>query len=234
MIGHGDLIGLALVYGYVALVIGIAMFLDRMGVENCKRKAVHILVGNIVFLWWVFDTAWIMALLAAAPFIPLLFMVSPCSSSNFFKKTFLGRASGEGHDLGLVYYAISWTLLAFFLFDHRLAASVGIVCMAFGDGMGGLVGKRYGKRRLLGNKTLEGTIAIFITTVLVVVCVMLFYQFLNTSGIFLEVEVSRTFILLTSLLLGGYVAGVELITPGKYDNMVIPISTALILVAMGL
>jgi|GEM_PF-107579 len=234
MIGSGDLIGLAFVYGYVTLVVGIALFLDRMGVKNCRRKVIHILVGNIVLLWWVFDTAWIMALLAAAPFIPLLFLVSPRSSNRFLKKSFLGRATGEGHDLGLVYYAISWTLLAFFLFDHRLAASVGIACMAYGDGMGGLVGRCYGRRRLLGEKTLEGSIAILITTVVAVAGVMLFYRFLDSSGVFPSVGLDGIFILQVSLFLGIYVAGVELITPGKYDNLIIPISTALILVALGL
>lgn len=233
MVSTGDALGLLLVYLYVAAVVIFARILDKRGYDDCKRKTVHILVGNIVFIWWVFDSPYIMAFLAAAPFIPLLYLVSPACRTGRFKETFLGSASKEGHDLGLMYYAISWTLLAFFLFDYRAAASVGIVAMAYGDGMGGFIGKRIGKRKFKNGKSVEGTIAVFCTTTIAVTCVLLFYQWLNTMGIHETAQLTLPFILLVAPLMGIFVALVELVTPGKWDNLIIPISSALIMVALG-
>jgi len=233
MVPSGDAIGLLLVYIYVASIVLFAKLLDKMGIDDCKRKTVHILIGNIVFIWWIFDSPYIMAFLAAAPFIPLLYLASPASRADRFKQTFLGSASKEGHDLGLVYYAISWTLLAFFLFDYRAAASIGIVAMAYGDGMGGFIGKRYGRRKLSNGKTLEGTLAVLMATTIATIVVLLFYQWLDSMGIHETATLSLPFILGVALLIGTYVAIVELYTPGKYDNLIIPISSALILVALG-
>lgn len=233
MVSSGDALGLLLVYLYVASVVLLAKLLDRMGIDDCKRKTVHIMVGNIVFIWWIFDSPYIMAFLAAAPFIPLLYLVSPASRSSRFKETFLGSATKEGHDLGLVYYAISWTILAFFFFDFRAAASVGIISMAYGDGMGGLIGKRFGRRRIWKDKTLEGSLAVFLTTTLVTFIVLVFYQWIGSMGLYESSVLSLPFIFMTAPLIGSFVALLELITPGKYDNLLIPISTALLLVALG-
>ncbi len=233
MVSPGDAVCLLLVYSYVAAVVLLARFLDSRGFDNCKRKTVHVLTGNIVFMWWIFDSQYVMALLAAAPFIPILYLASPACRAERFKKTFLGYASEEGHDLGLVYYAVSWTVLAFFLFDYRAAASVGIVAMAYGDGLGGLIGERFGRRRLGNGKTLEGTLSVFMGAAAVTTIVMLFYQWLNAQGVYGSTAIGIPYIAGIALLVGAYVALVELYTPGRYDNLIIPISSALILVALG-
>jgi len=233
MVSSGDALGLLLVYLYVTAVVIFAKSVGRKGFDDYRRKTVHILVGNIVFIWWAFDSPYIMAFLAAAPFVLLLYLASPACRFERFKRTFLGSASEEGHDLGLVYYAISWTFLAFFLFDYRAAASVGIVAMAYGDGVGGLIGKRIGKRKLKNGKTVEGTIAVLIATTVATMVVLMFYQWLYSMGIHETAQLTLPFILIIAPLIGIYVAIVELVTPGKYDNLVIPISTALILAALG-
>ncbi|MDD1770166.1 MAG: hypothetical protein LUO79_03685, partial [Methanomassiliicoccales archaeon] len=150
MFGQGDVIGLLGVYAYVAAVILLASRLGFVKRAGAQRKFVHIMVGNIVLIWWVFESPYVMAFLAAAPFIPLLLLASSHSPIKKVRDSFIGKTTGESHELGLVYYAISWTLLAFFLFDDRLVASIGIVGMSYGDGIGGLIGKAIGKRRILG------------------------------------------------------------------------------------
>ena len=97
--------GLAGVYVYVGLVILLAAKWKLIRNAKTHRKFIHIMVGNIVFIWWVFDTSCVMAFLAAAPFIPLLILASPHSSVKKLKESFIGNASGEGYDYGLVYYA---------------------------------------------------------------------------------------------------------------------------------
>ena len=234
MFAEGDLVGLVGVYVYVGLVILLAAKWKLIRNAKMHRKFIHIMIGNIVFIWWVFDSSYVMAFLAAAPFIPLLILASPHSSVKKLKESFIGTATGEGHDYGLVYYAISWTLLAFFLFDHRMIASIAIVSMAYGDGMGGLIGKRFGKRRILGLKTLEGTVAVFIATTVSAFAVILFYQYLSSAGLLFTPLVLVGAALAMSLVLGCIVAIVELITPGAIDNLVIPMSVAGILLLMGM
>jgi len=231
MVSEGDFIGLAGVYIYVAIIVILASKLDFIRTAKVHRKFVHIMIGNIVFIWWVFDSNYIMAFLAAAPFIPLLLLASPYSHFSKLKGSFLGKTTEESHDLGLVYYAISWTILAFFFFDLRLIASVAIVAMAYGDGMGGLIGKRFGRRKIHGPKTLEGTVAVFCATLVASIVVISFYQWLDAQGLlYSELPiVGIGMVLVYALIVAAFVAVVELLTPGAFDNLVIPLGTAVLL-----
>lgn len=233
MLGQGDTIGLLGVYAYVAVVILLASRLGFVKRAGAQRKFVHIMVGNVVFIWWVFESPYVMALLAAAPFIPLLLLASSRSPIKKVRDSFIGKTTGESHDLGLVYYAISWMLLAFFLFDNRLVASIAIVGMSYGDGIGGLVGKAIGKRRILGKKTLEGTLAVLVATVLATLVVVAFYGMLTASGLYQGPTTQLSVALALSSIVGAFVAIVELITPGQYDNLTIPLGTAALLILLG-
>ena len=65
----------------------------------------------------------------------------------------------RGAMTGATFYIIS-TLLCIFIFDKHIA----IVCIFFivlGDAAAALIGRKWGKIRLLGNKSLEGSIACF-------------------------------------------------------------------------
>lgn len=234
MVSGGDLAGLAAVYGYVVLIVLISRYVKSRSESGIHRKLIHILIGNIVFFWWMFDSPYVMAFLAAAPFVPLLLLVSPLSPVRRLRGSFLGETSGQSHGLGLVFYAISWTILAFFLFDNRIVASVAIVAMSYGDGFGGLVGSRFGRRRIIGNKTVEGTFAVFIATFVAVIAVVLFYRLLFDSGLFGSVTIGPLEAVGMALFTGVLVALIELMTPGEVDNLVIPLMTAGALLLLGL
>ncbi|HNU36255.1 MAG TPA: hypothetical protein PKJ15_06615, partial [Methanomassiliicoccales archaeon] len=107
------------------------------------------------------------------------------------------------------------------------------VCMAYGDGMGGLVGKTFGKRKIHGNKTLEGTFAVFIFAALAIFLIINYYNLLFTEGLYGSRSIPLAVSALTAVGLSAYVAVVELYTPGEYDNLVIPLSTALIMFLAG-
>jgi dolichol kinase len=220
-------------------VVLIAIRSSYLNEKGWNRKFIHIMIGNIVLFWWIFDDKFVMAFLAAAPFIPIL-MYSSLKGGSIKEKneprtlrSALADASLNGHRFGLVYYAISWTLLAFLLFDHRLIASIAIVSMAYGDGMGGLIGRRFGHRRLLGKKTLEGSSAVLVFTTLAILAVIAFYGLLSILGWIPVHDVPMTMAFMIALLTGIYVSFVELITPGEFDNLVIPLSVGLILLLAG-
>lgn len=235
MLGLGDITGLILVYAYVAFVITFAVWARKRFPGCGYRKIIHILIGNIVFLWWVFDDRWTMGLLAALPFVLVLLAVTPRSPLRRFDLPFLRDATADGHGYGLVYYAISWTLLAILLFDDRMVAGMAIAAMSYGDGVGGLIGKRFGRRKLYRAKTYVGTAAVFAGTAASSLAVMAFYTFLSSYLPSLGVPpLDPLFAGAVAVLTGAYVAAVELLTPGEYDNLIVPLSTAALLLLVGL
>ncbi|BDH78934.1 MAG TPA: phosphatidate cytidylyltransferase [Methanothermobacter sp.] len=184
-----DIIGLLLVYGYVAILLFIA---DKFQDLNISRKFVHIMVGNIIFILPVFKSWWVMTLLAAAPFIPLTFLISPYSPLKIEHKV-----SSYGHSLGLVYYSISWTLLALLFFDHPWIIAIGIAAMSYGDGLASLIGEKYGKRKynILGDpKSVEGSLAMFITLLITLPLVLFYYQKPVTWPIIFAIAATATII----------------------------------------
>jgi dolichol kinase len=214
---EGDLLGLVGVYGYVASVIVLTWVLKNR--VNNPRKLLHVLTGGIVFFWWSFDTREIMAGLAAFPFVILLLLASPKSPFAALRNTLLGARSAEGHSYGLVWYAVSWTIIAYFLFDDMFAASIAIAAMSFGDGMGELVGRRYGSIEYLRHRTVEGSLAVMAATMISVLVLYWFYfEFVGYSAVS-----PPEMILVFSVAVAGFVACLEAVTPGRVDNLVIPL-----------
>lgn len=227
LLTQGDLLGLLGVYGYVACILVLSHLL-RHRLHN-PRKLVHILTGGIVFFWWSFDTPWIMAGLAAFPFIPILLLTTPISPIRRLRESSLGEISSGGHAYGLVLYAISWTIIAFFLFNDLFAASIAIAAMSFGDGMGELVGRRYGKHEFVPNRTVEGSLAVLCATFVAIIVIGLFY-----FGVIGYTGGSQPFFLpVFALGVAVFVTMLEAVTPGKIDNLVIPLVVGGFLHIMG-
>jgi phytol kinase len=224
---RGDILGLASVYGYIVWVLVVAWVL-RDRVKNL-RKIIHVLTGGIVFFWWMFDSRLVMAGLAAFPFVLLLLLATPKSPVKFLRNSPLGARSSEGHPYGLVMYAISWTMIAYILFDDLMAASVAIAAMAFGDGMGEVIGRKYGARRYMPNRTLEGSAAVFLaTTISIIVLSWFYFDFVGYTG-----GTAPELLLLFSPVMGLLVSILEAVTPGSIDNLVIPLTVAGFLHLMG-
>jgi dolichol kinase len=144
-----------------------------------------------------------MTFLAAAPFIILTYLISPYSPIKLNNKV-----SSSGHGLGLVYYAISWTILAFFFFDQPWIIAVGIAAMSYGDGLASLIGQKYGKTKynLLGDtKSIEGSLAMFLVLIVALAGVLAYYgQPINA---------------LTVLMVSLVATLLEGITPKGLDNL---------------
>ncbi len=198
-----DFIGLALVYLYVTILLIISETVLKK-YPRISRKFLHIMVGNIIFILPLFKTWWVITFLAAAPFILLTFLMSPYSPI----KSVRDKISESGHGLGLVYYAISWTILALLFFDKPWIIAVGIAAMSYGDGMASLIGENFGKRKynLTGDtKSIEGSITMFLVLILALAIVLIYYS------------VPFSFI---ALAIVAFVATVlEAITPKGLDNI---------------
>jgi len=207
----GDVAGVMSVYVYVAILL----FLSEKVLKShplISRKFLHIMVGNILFILPMFEHAWVMAFIAAAPFILLTFLVSPYSSLKIVSET-----SAAGHGMGLVYYAISWTVLAYVFFNRPEIISIGIVAMSYGDGFASLIGTKFGKRKYTifrDVKSLEGSISMFIVEILVSLIALCYYG--------VEINI---FVLVVVSFIATLVEGM---TPKGLDNLTVSLSSALL------
>jgi uncharacterized protein (TIGR00297 family) len=122
----------------------------------------------------------------------------------------------EKGSLGTVYYPVSLLILVFITFwlDVTYVGAAGILILGYGDGLAGLIGKKFGKKKLLGNKTIIGTSTIFITSLMVALVIFSIY----TPNILIP----------GSILIALFAAIIELITPKDYDNLTVPLGVSML------
>jgi dolichol kinase len=178
------------------------------------------MIGNLPFVI-PFFTSNIYPALVAAPFILVTFLASPYSPFKNTKFEGLANITEEGHHLGLVLYAISYTLLAFFFASEPYVVAAGILPMAYGDSAASLVGERYGTRtyNLVARKSLEGSIAMFSMSLLSLTIGMAFFSRLYPLPGFN--------VILATLTTSGVTTLAESISPRGADNVTVPILGAL-------
>ena len=211
---QSDIVGVAAVYIYVAVLI---LFTEKVFAKKYpvqSRKFLHIMTGNIAFILPLFETREIMAFVAAGPFILFTFLMSTYSPI----KSMRGKTSEAGHGLGLVYYAITWTVLAYMFFDHREIIAMGILAMSYGDGLASLIGIKYGQRTYTvfkDTKSYVGSIAMLVCTFLLLIIALVFYA---------EPVTPRAVAYL--LCMAGVATVVEGITPLGLDNLSVPFVVA--------
>lgn len=201
---QSDAMGLVLVYGYVALLLLVSEKLLKR-YPTFSRKFLHIMVGNVLFILPLFTSREVITFLAAAPFILLTYLMSPHSPL----KKINHRVSSSGHGLGLVYYSISWTVLAFFFYGQPWIIAVGIAAMSYGDGMASLIGEKFGKRKynIFGdNKSFEGSAAMFLVLIAALWVVLSYYHVLPAN-------------FLVIILVAAVATIFEGITPKGLDNL---------------
>jgi len=212
---QNDFAGVALVYIYVAVLLIITeKILDKH--PEASRKILHIMVGNIAFLLPIFQTKEMMAFVAAGPFILFTFLMSPYTPI----KKIRGRTSSAGHGMGLVYYSITWTILAYLFFDNMVVIAIGILAMSYGDGFASIIGLKFGKKKynVFGDKkSYIGSISMLVFTFIMTIVALLYYGVSITPHI-----------LLVLAFISLFAAIVEGLTPKGLDNFSVPFVTVLL------
>ncbi|MFN5261967.1 MAG: diacylglycerol/polyprenol kinase family protein [Pseudanabaena sp.] len=175
------------------------------------RKVVHIGTGNVLLIaWWLHIPTWLCvtagvtfsAIALASHYTNILPMIHDVG-----RKTY-----------GVFYYALSITILVVFLWDsHPQYAVIGVMVMSWGDSMAALIGKRFGKHSFvhLGNKrSLEGSFAMFVTSLIVMIGILGITHSIHTRDITIAIPVAAIAALL------------EAYSPGGTDNISVPLSSA--------
>ena len=198
-------------------VLGLASIARKLGIgAEGSRKLVHILLSNWILLAIaVYRSAWAACILPAC-FIPLNYL-------SCRKRIFSAIEREEDNTLGTVWYAVSLFLLclAGYSLDMPWIAACGMLAMGYGDGIGALVGRRWGKLRFPGihfKKSLEGMLTVMILSGLSV-------------GIVCEIYAPNLFphfALYAALLCAIPATAIELFTPRGIDNLTLPLGVSLI------
>lgn len=233
MITTSDAYGLVIVYFLIIVTLLLYVLLKKKNVKVDRRKLIHITIGNFIFVWWLFESQLPMLIFFTIPFMILLFFSAPDSKINFLKRSIIGEATQKGHSYGLFFYAVSITVMVAFFFDHLIATSIGVIAMSYGDGFGSVVGRRFGKHQIYNGKTLEGSLGVFTATFLMSLVVFSFYSFIIEGGFYVAAFTGSFPIIAVALIAGTFTAIVELLCPGEYDNLVIPISVAILMLFFG-
>jgi len=182
----------------------------------------HILIGNFPFVIIFFGNRFFPVAIAAS-FVVVTFLASPYSPFDGWKRRLKGLQDTTigGHPLGLILYAVSYTLLAALFFDRPYIIAIGILPMAYGDSLAALVGGRYGKRRFkfFVQKTVEGSLTLSLASFISVFFGLLFYSMFFSFALFE--------ILLVSIVVSLLAMIVEAVSPFGLDNLTVPLMCAL-------
>lgn len=115
--------------------------------------------------------------------------------------------------LGEVYFPLGVTVAAL-LAQTPQAYAAAMLIVGFADAAASIVGGTYGRHRLIGTKSIEGSMAFYAVSLIVLV------TFNNQSG-------TLSIIQLLTVAAGAMVA--ELVSPRGSDNLVVPAVIALLL-----
>jgi phytol kinase len=199
---------------YVGTIVLIAELLHRYTDTNPEqvRKVVHIGTGNVILLAWLLQLpAWVG--IVSGVLAGIITLIS-------YRLPILPGVNSVGRkSLGTFFYAVSIGILTavFWNLDLPHYAVIGILIMAWGDGLAAIIGQRFGKHpyTVFGNtKSWEGTLTMFAVSYAIVSIVLLSVQgnIWQTWVVGIPVAIVAT--------------GVESIAQWGLDNLTVPLSSA--------
>ena len=205
---------IAIVPVYVGSIVTIAELLHRYTDTTPERvrKVVHIGTGNVILIAWLLQLpAWvgiISGVLAGIitlisyrlPILPGVNSVGRKSLGTFFYAVSIGILTAIFWNLNLPYYAV-----------------IGILIMAWGDGLAAIIGQTFGKHpyQIVGNtKSWEGTLTMLVVSYTIVAIVLLTVQgnIWQTWLVGIPVAIAAT--------------AVESIAQWGLDNLTVPLISA--------
>jgi dolichol kinase len=187
------------------------------------RRAFHMINGvAVATLYWISfnHTQMVHALGTIACLLYVFEQIRisyPEKAQKFIPMTrFIIRAEEQLKESAMVPYAFA-VLLTIITFPKPIAL-VAIFTLAIADPLSAIIGIKYGKRKIVSHKTLEGSAAFFISTLVVCIVVLGAYS----GGI-------TGLVALISLLVAFLASAFEMIPLKLDDNLTIPLFTAFIL-----
>jgi phytol kinase len=205
---------IAIVPLYVGAIVLVAELCHRWSwlPSEQTRKIVHIGTGNVIAIAWLLQLpAWVG--ITSSVLAAIITLVS------YWLPILPGVNSVGRNSWGTFFYSVSMGLLIaiFWPLHHPEYAVIGILVMAWGDGLAAIVGQRYGRHpyQVWGNKkSWEGSIALALVSYLVVTTILLVSQGNLPITWLVGIPVALAAI------------GLESISQWGIDNLTLPIGSA--------
>ena len=227
----------------LAVILSLFYLLSKKGMDVFyTRKGVHISAGCYIFFWLMGSDlgraryiAMIPAVLTAVVFLLIGLKVI---NLGFMVKSM--SRTGEPFDLikGTMIYAIVMTLICIFVWRDNPWGLIIIMTIAWGDGIAPIAGRFLGKHKYKtiggGEKTVEGSIAMFIFSVAFSYFIVYLFGIVLTGVNWLWGYPEWPWLWGKILILVAVGTIAEGLSPTDIDNLVIPIVMFLISVAFGL
>ncbi|CAD5931888.1 Phytol kinase [Planktothrix tepida] len=205
---------ITLVAVWLGLILVIAEGLNRVFSVNAEvsRKIVHIGTGNVILLaWWLNIPAWVG--IAASVISGIIAIIS-------YQTPILPSINSVGRNsLGTFFYAISIGVLIgwFWTIQQPQYAALGILIMAWGDGLAAVIGQQWGKHQycfLGSSKSWEGSLT------------MLFVSFIISLTILLVIQGNDQPTWIISIVVALVATTLESFSKYGIDNLTVPFGSA--------
>ncbi|MDJ0732338.1 MAG: SEC59/DGK1/VTE5 family protein [Crocosphaera sp.] len=201
---------------YLGFIIALAEGLNRLRGTDAEftRKIVHIGSGNVVLIaWWLQLPSWVL--------IGASFIASIIAIISYFLPILPSINSVGRKSLGTFFYALSIGVLAqcFWARGYPQYLVIGILVMAWGDGMAAIIGQKFGQHsyEVLGvKKSWEGSLT------------MMGVSFFVTSVILLGIGLPILRVAIVSLMVAIAAMGLEAFSKLGIDNLTVPLGSAIL------
>jgi phytol kinase len=225
------ILSVAIPLAYIVVIMFVPLKLYARGTitKYALRKTIHVLGGGVVlFLPFVPNPT--MFCLASLVLVAMCLFLRKNTPIKLLNELYEGLVEPEEERIGYLQgpfaYAVAIFLLAIVysiapFYNGIIIASIWI--MIIGDTMASVIGRKYGRHKVTFpikmNRTIEGSIAMFVISLVVTRTV-----FQLISPIYNNIQT----IVMTSLI----ATVCELYSPSKWDDLIIPVATVLAMIVL--
>ncbi|MFW9991570.1 MAG: diacylglycerol/polyprenol kinase family protein [Candidatus Odinarchaeota archaeon] len=226
------IIGLVIIF----LVIAVGDLLKKKGMATSyfTRKLIHILVGTIYLLSWLFMSGqWFSPYIASVGpglFSLLFFLIGTGIIRNEQFIVSMSR-SGEANELlrGTFYYTVFMVIASLFFWsnypltaDSSPVSVILILTLAFGDGLADVIGRKANrmKFKIFAEKSIPGTLTMLLSSLITSFAVLALFGY-----DILAMGMLTVIVILVATI-------VEACSPSESDNVTIPLSIIIVFVVL--
>lgn len=219
-------VGLAILCGYFITCATVALVFRKLtNIPNeIFRKILHfILLGSSFVFVFAYDTWWISALTCLLIIViayPILYFFERFKT---YSNTMSERKKGEVRSSLIIVFIMFAIIISicFGYFNDKVLSLVAILAWGIGDAFAALVGTKHGKHKIYKKKSLEGTVAMFLSSITIVLLVLMIHSIIPWYGI-----------LFTSFVVSMIVSIVELYTPNGLDTFTCPLAALCVMIPL--
>ncbi len=208
-----------LIYAFLISVIPNFLVQKRTLSRDNARKIVHIFMGGLIVFWFLYTAPYGRYLFLITPLVLIAILLSNIFGNGMHKNTIRGFTRGNRLKEALYGPLIFFLIFIFVtIVAYRTFGGTAALCaMVFGDGIAPFIGKYSMKKYMSGRKSIEGSVSVFIGSIL---SMFIFFR------VFFSGAQSGVFII--AIVASIVAAIVEGLTPRDYDNLTVPLFVLLV------